>query len=443
MFKDQPVGTAFVLCYLGVLAFSASAPATELKFSDAQLAEKAKQLQAIVEDKMLQAHGMVPMFVRSSDYQLPTAEDYRGAYRHRHLQGKSEEEIGMPPMHVWRAWENTPTDTAYYLHAMSYQYRITHDPKTLAICRRTMAAIKFIYMLGVNNGEPGHLCKPYGAKYSNQSSLDQVQCVIWGLAAYRPLAPPEDVADIDRISKDIAAFSMKYSYYPPHGYFARSAEVLRSQSDYASLKWQRAVMVVPMLYLAWYGSGDDKFVAEIERWYEGCKEEKLPPLNERQFSMKGFGDRPRNIYLSAQLMEMEPLKQDVWRARMKRFFLESRDGVLDDGTFPTSWVFDRRSKMISPREYAEIGGGFGKTGRSAIFAMACVSAQRWLPEEDMKGVARRILSSLDEDTMRFVMPLDDAHPLPKEWQVEANMLDADSLTAWLCAYWEGRFRGYW
>jgi hypothetical protein len=442
MLKIRAVGIVFVLCVLNLGALSASLSAAEAKLTDGQLAEKAQRLQSLVEGKMLQAHGMIPMLVRASDYRLPTAEDYKGAYRHRHLQGQTEEELGMPPMHVWRAWENTPTDTAYYLHAMSFQYRVTGDPKTLAICRRTLAAIKHIYMLGVDNGEPGFLCKPYGGKYSNQSSLDQIQCVIWGLAAYRPIAPPEDVANIDQMTRDIAQFSMKHNYYPPHGYFARSADVLRSQSDYASLKLQRAVIILPMLYLAWNGSGDDKFVNEINRWYEGCKEEKLPSLNKKEFSGKGFGDRPRNIYLSSQLMEMDPLKHELWRARMKHFFLESRDGLLDDGTWPTSWVFDRKSQKLTPREYPEIGG-FAKTGRSAIFAMACVSAQRWLPDEDMKSVARRILSNLDKDTFRFIMSLDDEHPLPKEWQVESKMLDGDCLTAWLCAYWEGRFRGYW
>ena len=84
-----------------------------------------------------------------------------------------------------------------------------------------------------------------------------------------------------------------------------------------------------------------------------------------------------------------------------------------------------------------------RTGRSAIFAMACVSAQRWLPDEDMKGDARKILSGLDVDTLRFILPLDDEHPLPAEWQVESKMIDSDSLTGWLCAYWEGRYRGYW
>ena len=98
---------------------------------------------------------MIPMFVRSTDYQLPSAADYAGAYRHRHLGGKTEEEIGIPPMHVWRTWENTSTDTAYYLGATAYQYRCTGDPAALQICTRTLGALKYIHGLGVQQGGAG------------------------------------------------------------------------------------------------------------------------------------------------------------------------------------------------------------------------------------------------------------------------------------------------
>ena len=110
-----------------------------------KLEKKALRLQAVIEEKTVQTHGMIPMFVRAKDYQLPTAEDYERAYKHRHLLGKTEEEIGIAPMHIWRAWENTSADTVFYLGAMSYQYRCTGDPTALTICRRTLGALKYIY----------------------------------------------------------------------------------------------------------------------------------------------------------------------------------------------------------------------------------------------------------------------------------------------------------
>ena len=50
-----------------------------------ELERKALRIQAMVEEHTLQEHGMVPMFVRATDYQFPTAEDYRGMAPHRAL----------------------------------------------------------------------------------------------------------------------------------------------------------------------------------------------------------------------------------------------------------------------------------------------------------------------------------------------------------------------
>ena len=67
-----------------------------------ELNQKALRLQALLETRIVREHGLIPMFVRASDYMLPTAEDYKGAYHHRYLRGKTEADLGLPPMHVWR-----------------------------------------------------------------------------------------------------------------------------------------------------------------------------------------------------------------------------------------------------------------------------------------------------------------------------------------------------
>ena len=33
--------------------------------------------------------------------------------------------------------------------------------------------------------------------------------------------------------------------------------------------------------------------------------------------------------------------------------------------------------------------------------------------------------------------------LAPEWKMETELIDHDSLTAWLWTYWEGRCYGYW
>ena len=100
--------------------------------NSAELEHKAFRIQAVVEEHTLQQHGMLPMFVRASDFQLPTALDYAGMAPHRHLKGKTEEEVGIAPMHIWRAWEDTSADTGFYLGGMSYRYRCTGAAADLA-----------------------------------------------------------------------------------------------------------------------------------------------------------------------------------------------------------------------------------------------------------------------------------------------------------------------
>lgn len=435
-------GFQWVLATCGLLTafIPASVDAAEPKMTDAQLAEKARRLQKLVEERLVHAHGMIPMLVRASDYKLPTAEDYKGAYKHRKLINTSEAEVGLPPMHVWRAWENTSVDTALYLRAMAYQYCVSRDPAVLAICRRTFGALKYIYTLPIEKGERGFLCKPYGGQYSNQGGRDQLQTVIWGLLAYRPIAPPPDVADLDTMVRDFADFALKVPNVSPHGYFNLNAEEYRKQ--WRSDAWDRAISFLPLFYLAWQVTGDDRFATEIQRWYDDCAKGDKDFVNRYptdKFGGNGFGMR-RNLYLPSFLMEVNPSHRELWRRTMLSHYKRDRTGLLPDGTWPISWAYDSDSGKMTPKKSED---RYGRTGRSAHFAHACVSAQRWFPEVNMVGDARHILENLDEDTFRFVLPLDDNHPLPDEWVVESRMLDTDCVTGWLCAYWEGRYRGYW
>jgi hypothetical protein len=83
------------------------------------------------------------------------------------------------------------------------------------------------------------------------------------------------------------------------------------------------------------------------------------------------------------------------------------------------------------------------SGRSTISARACVNAQRWFPEENMAETALKILQGQSMETFRFVSAESPENPLPPEWKIESELVDMDSMTSWLWAYWEGRWRGYW
>ena len=400
-----------------------------------ELERKALRIQAVVEEHTLQDHGMVPMFVRPTDYQLPTADDYRGMAPHRALKGKTEAELGLPPMHVWRAWENTSANTGLYLGAMTYRYRCASDPGVLAICRRTLAALKHIYDMGAEFDEPGFLTKPYGGVATTQTSGDQLQSVTVGLAAYRHIAGPEDTRTIDEMFTGFADYEIRQGYCPkPGGYFAHTFETW----DWTKGGWVYALIYVPVLYHAWLATNEPRYLDEIQRWYSAC---------EHDTTLLGHTDgssweAPQRMHLPSLMMEIDPWQHDKWRRFMGYAFATVKAGLLPDGTVYSAGERDPQTGKVVPVDRGW-GGGPTRTGRSALFGWGCVNAQRWLPGEDMVAMARTILEQLDLDTFRFIMPLDPTQELPPDWQIEGELLDHDSLVGWLWMYWEGRFRGYW
>jgi len=52
------------------------------------------------------------------------------------------------------------------------------------------------------------------------------------------------------------------------------------------------------------------------------------------------------------------------------------------------------------------------------------------------------LDHLYEKALRLQGIIEE-HTLPESWRIESLLLDHDALAAWLFAYWEGRWRGYW
>jgi hypothetical protein len=401
-----------------------------------ELEQKARRIQAVVEEHTLQEHGMLPMLVRSSDYQLPTAEDYKDMAPHRHLLGKTEADLGLPPMHVWRAWENTSADTGFYLGAMSYQYRCTGDPAVLAICKRTLGALKYIYDLGAEFDEPGFLCKPYGGVATNQTSGDQLQCVSMGLDAYRRIAGPEDAAVIGEMFVGFADYQMRHAYRPkPGGYFAHTWEPW----DWSKGNWSHGLIYVPVLYHAWLSTGDGRYLEHVKRWYDACAEDASWLGGKGGLS---WGSPHRMLYLPSLMMELDPWQHDQWRRFMSYVFGMVKVGVLPDGTAYSAGTRDPETGAVKPLDPGW-GGGATRTGRITIFGWACVNAQRWLPDEDMVAVARIILEQQDLDTFRFVMPAVAGESMPTNWRCESELLDHDCITSWLWMYWEGRYRGYW
>ena len=270
--------------------------------------------------------------------------------------------------------------------------------------------------------------------------------MLTGLAAYRPIAPPEDLADIDLLLRDFAQHAIDSGYVSPHGYFARDRQTLADRifgTNWQNVGWSYAIIYAPLLYLAWQATGDARFLRQVEWWYSTCDTDWRAEAPGDV--MSGFGHGWRDLYLPSLLMELDPDRHELWRSLMRRRFGTSRTGIRENGTSAVEWTWDTDTgeRREEPAGFwSGAGGGRAQTGRSSILAMGCVMAQRWLPDEEMVPVARHILERLEPDTMRFIMPV-PPEAAPPSWQIETELLDHDALTGWLRAYWEGRWRGYW
>src|SRR5687768_291469 len=75
--------------------------------------EKAQRLEWIVEHHSLQAHGLLPIFVRASDYQLPTAADYAGAHHHVTCAARPRPSWTSRPCTYGGHWRTRPLTSAF------------------------------------------------------------------------------------------------------------------------------------------------------------------------------------------------------------------------------------------------------------------------------------------------------------------------------------------
>ena len=233
-----------------------------------------------------------------------------------------------------------------------------------------------------------------------------------------------------------ADYQIRHGYRPkPGGHFAHTWEPW----DWSKGDWSHALLYVPALYHAWLAAGESRYLDQIQRWYRACESDTKWLGGEEGLS---WGSPSRMLYLPSLMMEIDPSQHDKWRRFMSYVFRTMAPSVLPDGTAYSACAKDTETGQMKAVDLGW-GGGPTRTGRISAFGWGCVNAQRWLPDEDMTGVARRILEGLDLDTFRFIMAAGPGRELPPDWRIEGELIDHTSLIGWLWMYWEGRWRGYW
>ena len=97
----------------------------------------------------------------------------------------------------WLHGENSPFTSGLFLASQALRYRVTGDEQALAFARRAFGSLDKIARLSEAVGEPGWLCKPYGWRYSHETSPDQYMAAVYGLWQFRPIATAAERARVD------------------------------------------------------------------------------------------------------------------------------------------------------------------------------------------------------------------------------------------------------
>lgn len=144
----------------------------------ATTAETATRIQALYDRVAFHSSGLMYSMQRLVDGEVRPFEpcDFEGAFFVKSLK-------------IEGAWEylhgeNSITHAGIYLAAQAYRIQIEDTPEARAQAARAFCSLELVFEMGVKEGKPGWMCKPYGFRPSDQTSPDQYLDACWGLYAY-------------------------------------------------------------------------------------------------------------------------------------------------------------------------------------------------------------------------------------------------------------------
>lgn len=108
--------------------------------------------------------------------------------------------------------ENSIYASGQHLHAETLRYQVTQSPHALREARRCFRSLQLIYQMGVDQGNPGWMGKPYGFRPSVQTSGDQYCHATRGLLAFHEIASRDERALVEQMIVDFATYWRKADY---------------------------------------------------------------------------------------------------------------------------------------------------------------------------------------------------------------------------------------
>lgn len=359
-----------------------------------------------------------------------------------------ESEVHLPGVSQADFWnyENCGMTTGAYLQALVFRYEAERDPAALDRAKRCYRALRHIYDMG-KQLEEGFFPKIYGARFSRQTSTDQVLYAVMALDKYAPHANEEEREEIARMIANMIRFWVKRKYH--FGYY-HIPDMLWPLARFPSL-----------LLLAFNHSGEKLFKDEYDRLLaEGVNRfpgesrlrrklagEILPTEYEKKQHAWLIHALPDAVTMD--VMELDYLLRhdpgnswaETWRKSTAMMWNEGRLALAPNGKAYTHVLVDMETGR--PRRPDPSPGVPGtETGWSTMIARAGVQAAPHLTgqKEEIIGQARLVLEALAIADLTY---FDGPERFGPKEKFKTRFISGDAVTNWLWAYWLGRNGGCW
>lgn len=363
------------------------------------------------------------------------------------------------PEDFW-GYENCGMTTGAYLQAMVFRYLVERDPIALARARRCCAALQYIYEIG-KEYEDGFFPKIYGGRFSNQTSSDQVLYCVMALDRYWPLADTEDQQQISHMIADMVRFWVRHDY--KFRYYTRP-----------QIEWPLGRFPA-LLLLAYNHSHDDAFEREYRRLLDAGVTDapeflRLAPKQSGETPPTAF-EQESGVWLivsTPDFFAMDVMQFDYklrndpdnrrcasWKNSIALMWDEARIMLSPDGKAYYCVLVDRDTgdvcrpdEKLPEQNIPESIYALreAKWARVTMTARSAVQAAAFFPgNREMVSAAKHILTSMTGRDMVSLVDVDlsDSKRVPPRHRCRTRFLCGDTMSNWLWAYWQGRYRELW
>ena len=443
--------------------------------ASATISKKAEIIQSFYERVAFHPSGIIYSMQHMDEHAVRpfTSADFEGKYSMNFEKWRLKPDGPWDHVHN----ENSITTSGIYLASQCYRYMATHDDAALEQARKAFRSLELIFEMGVKDGRPGWMGKPYSWRLSDQTSPDQYLDASWGMLAYHAIAAPVERKRIEAMFIAFAdhwrAIDYTLSYFGHHW-------VVKNATDSYNL------ILVMLNAIAYRFSRSEVHLNEARRFRsQGAwnRETNIDLIKCDRLNHGGF--RPgletafkdvlkeneaicweANIHCKYAVIAIEnilavapELIQDDAEGAFTRFFKIWRYGVGDD-LMPYYWyAIDAANDTWRPLpktdQLPKDQWLFGHPLLSylsqirwmdplARFMYTAVVAAKRAPAVaiEARSLAVRILEKVDARRLRWMVDPDGKQLIP-EIGYAGEVLSSEVAPTFLAAYWRGRLEKLW